>query len=190
MKKLNITKSDIKFLLIFASFLPTFGFVLGFYVASSQNNYATTDIVEQSPLPEKQTLVSEAKEIETNISQTIANKSKNSDESNKIVNTQPISVTNTIEEKAFSGKYVLQAGLFSNASNAVKYSSSLMKKGLDVNIVEDRKLESPVYRVTVGTFDSEEKAIQELLSIEERYSLNLHMTKLDKVNDMTYVAAL
>ena len=150
MDTLNLTKLDLKFLLALASLVPIISFIAGVSIANSANASAVAPTNNYEPQ--------------------YINASNNS---------LIVSETDDIERTPITKHYIVQAGLFSNKENANKLSISLAKKKLDTQIISENKNGVPIFRVIIGSFESEDRAKTYSDDIEQIHAIKLYVTATD-----------
>lgn len=152
-----------------AVMLPLIG-LSALFIISNPKALDTSNVANLNPLE----WISE-KPTEKNISSVPANNSTESIEVKEEVSTTPIKVLEISEPKASeietpiaktviaSKAYHLVVGSFKEKSNALNYLEQLNKKGQEAYICAG---DSNFFRVSVGSFESRERATQELKEIK------------------------
>lgn len=165
MDTLNLTKSDLKLLLALVSLVPIISFMAGVFIANSHTLAYNTSAIALTNNDEPQYI-----------------KASN--------NSLRVSETNNIEQTPITKRYIVQAGLFSNKENANKLSRSLAIKELDTQIISENKKGVPIFRVIIGSFESEDRAKTYLDYIEQIHEIKLYMAATDSSKVSNFIAAL
>lgn len=98
--------------------------------------------------------------------------------------------TDDIERMPITKRHIVQAGSFSNKENANKLFNSLAKKKLDTQIISENKKGLPVFRVIIGSFESEDRAKTYSAEIEKIHAIKLYVTATDSSKASNLIAAL
>lgn len=184
MDTLNLTKSELKILLLLSSLVPVLSFVGGVYFAY---NPATVELdsVEQvrasvgvepqnsgviiEPIVEK-VAVTQMQQEETILTDA------------ETLGTDPV---------AIAPHYIVQAGLFMEIENARNLSDELTHQALGAQIIEDIDSKGlTVFRVVIGTFDTQEQAKTYQNSIEQAHAIKLYLTTTLSNKNLNLIAAL
>jgi cell division septation protein DedD len=184
MEALNITKSDLKFLLVMSSIVPVLSFISGFYIANGQPVPGVHSAYHATPLTQIE---------DDNVSTAGLATEKNEKPltmTDDNISSAKATTIGKIKLAPITKRYIVQAGLFSDIKNAKKLSNSLLQKELDIQIIDENDNGIPVFRVIIGSFDSRESAQVLLQDIEQRHSIELYLTAINSTTSSNFVAAL
>ena len=187
MNTLQISQKDVKSLLISSALLPVTCFILGFYIASSiysngsAESYTVAQNFETNTTPNRKHKTEQIKQIAPD-----AQHHKISS-LNKVALRPLFSDVNNIPLS--NANYIVQAGLFSKYQNAVRFQLELRFKGVESQISDISRNDKQMYKIIVGSFKLQEKALQFLERMKEKQNLDLYIAHSSKREHLA-VAAL
>jgi len=183
MNTLSITKSDLKLILLMSSIIPVLSLISGFYIANSQANHGLHSAITTSHtrvIPNDASITAPAKD----------SSDKQPTGINKNISALVLTSIGKINHAPTPKRYIVQAGLFSDINNAKKLSTSLLRKELNSQIIEDNKNDKPFFRVIIGSFESEASAQSRLQEIELSHAIKLYLTAISSTKSSNFIAAL
>jgi len=182
MDTLNLTKKEFKHLLTTSALVPVISLIAGIYIANSsffahsnqwQQATAPTTI---EPIVTYSTHDSTKKKVKAQEPSTgIPSKTTKEDGNNP-----PLLET----------RYMVQAGLFADINNANDFLETLIQKEISAQIIEDKKNDTQVFRVIIGSFESQNYAEEYLKDIEGTYGIKLYLTTVNLPEHSNLIAAL
>ena len=184
MDTLNLTKSELKILLLLSSLVPVLSFIGGVYFAYNPET-VKLDVPAQTQVnasiePLHPGVINESIIEEESVTQTQQDESILADV--ETVEAEPV---------AMAKRYIVQAGLFMEIENARNLSDALLHQELDAQIIEDIDSKGlTVFRVVVGTFDTQEQAKTYQNSIEQIHAIKLYLTTTLSNKNLNLIAAL
>ena len=182
MNTLELNKKEIGYIFMVTALFPVMTFTLGFSLAgdsrSNTNNEQSQQAISrnESIKPEIQSVI--------HVSPT----STNQHHTGSIHDDKSIDVTQQNKDDLLELKfqYEVQAGVFSNISNAKQYQNYLNGKGLSAEIVAKQILDNSfLYRIVLGSYDSKSEANRYVLSTKQLLELELYIKEIDNKNRVT-----
>ena len=179
MDGMSISKSDLKYLFLFASLVPILSFMMGFYIAKSTVGEAAALKSDKATALVKQDITK-------------------LDPANKLVTEAPVLIGSPVafcpevtgKAEVVAKRYILQAGLFSTVENARKQTKFLIQSGLVPQIVSESINGANLFRVILGSHDSEETAKARAETIQQTYAIKIYVSDTSAVVLNDLVAAL
>ena len=175
MISIQLSKTDVKQIVIVSALLPIICFVSGFFISSAFSSAATyQDRPNSTPLTSTTN--------NTTIRNTSADKTKEysrTGTSTEIM-TQTSNSQLTGNNKAALEKnhYIVQAGIFSKFENAEKLQLQLHQTGLETKIVDSLNNNEIMHSVSLHAFPSKKDASNYLNQIKEQHDVDLYISEL------------
>lgn len=175
MNTLELNKKEIGYLFIITAIFPVMSLTLGFHLSDPPYSYNT---IEQKKPVTTNTETSEVKiqEIYASPSSAIERNVELTQKTHTFEDTQVVE----IEVMLPRIQYDIQAGVFSNISNAIQYQNRLIIKDIDAQIIAvpvSNDLFS--YRVVLGTFESKTEALQYISLNKQFQKIEVYIKEID-----------
>ena len=173
MYKIKLNKMEIGCLFLASALIPVMSLILGLNMSGNLNSSRSIEL-EQPVITDSETLNSniQAKSDTTTSNEMIV---ISTDNEKTIIDSPQYEA----ELLVSVSQYEVQAGVFSDISNAILYQDHLISIGIYNQIiaepVEDNKF---MYRVVLGSFKSKPQAIKYIMSSEQYQNIELYIKNL------------
>ena len=175
MISIQLSKTDVKQIVIGSALLPIICFVSGFFISS-----AFSPAAKHQDTPSSTPLTSTTNN--TTIRNTSADKTKEYSRTGTSTEsmTQDSNSQLTENNKAAleENRYIVQAGIFSKLENAEKLQLKLHQTGLETKIVGNLNNNQRMHSVSLHAFPSKKDASNFLNQIKEQHDVDLYISEL------------